>query len=306
VGKFKAYIERCQSLGLANYMWTNTYVSLSAQINADHRADGDKCWYMAMNDTRTKFAGAYTCVSSNLDLKHPDARKYYVDCHKAIKDQTGIEGFFIDSFYNLFFMPVDYKTGHPRTHWREALGVMKELQDYGCGWYIESFGPFGQPNHGHPSSYGPGRMFICYYVGLGNDYVTIPVPGCGSDKNIQHTPEFIFYEHAHKAPHGTPLFIEGRRVDEVYGPEHKRVIQEYARLLGDMHTRFLQEDDKSVVWHNQAGTKALVWNFEARDAALPGRVTDVTSGAVLPAAKLYRLAATRVYAVEGATLPERV
>ena len=304
--KFAEYIRRCQALGLSNYMWTNTYVTLSAAFNADHRAENESCWFMAMNDTRTKYAGAYTCVSSNLDFKNPAARKYFVDCHKLIKDQSNIEGFFVDSFYNLFYMPVDYKTGHPRTHWREALGVMKELQDYGCGWYIESFGAFGQPNHGHPASYSPDRMFICYYVGLGNGYVTIPVPGCVTDQNVGHTPEFIFYEHAHKAPHATPLFVDGRRVDEIYGPEHKRVLQEYTRLIGDMHTRFLQEDDKSVVWHNEAGTKALVWNFETREVALPGRVTDVTSGTVLPLAQTYKLAATHVYAVEAVGLPTRV
>lgn len=296
--KFKEYVERCHRADIRNYMWTNTYVSLSAKMNADHRAEGAKCWYMTLNDTRTKCAGAYTCVSSNLDFKNPEARKYWVEAHRKILAETGVDGYFIDSFYNLFFMPVDYKTGHPRTHWREALGVMKELQDAGAGWYIESFGPFGQPNHGHPSAYGPACTFICYYVGYGNDYTTVPVPGTTTSKNIRHEAAFLYYQLAHKAPPcGFPLFIDGKRIDEVYGPEHRRALAEYHELLPKMHRRYLQEDGLSVVWHDTRGKEALVWNFTARSVALPGTVTDLTVGRKLPRAKRYRLAPCHTYAV---------
>jgi hypothetical protein len=73
-----------------------------------------------------------------------------------------------------------------------------------------------------------------------------------------------------------------------------------------MYTRFLQEDGKGVVWHNEARTKALVWNFVARTVALPGKVTNVSTGQPLPAAKTYELKATNTYAIEGAELPEKV
>ena len=189
-------------------MWTNTYVSLMAKMNPEHRCEANS-WYSAMEDTRTKYAGAYTCVSSNLDFKNPEARRYYIEAHKRIIADTGLDGYFIDSFYNLFYMPVDYKTGHPRTMWREALQVMKELEDAGAGFYIESFGPFGQPQHGHPSSYHPGVAFICYYVGVGNDYTTVPIPGSPTEQNTSHDPAFLFYLYAHKAPYMPPLFIDG-------------------------------------------------------------------------------------------------
>jgi len=302
--KFKEYIERCHQHGIKNFMWTNTYISLNAKMNTQQR--DERGWYMAMEDTRLKYAGAYTMVASNLDLKNPEVRRYWIDAHKKIVEETGLDGYYIDSHYNLFFMPVNFKTGHPRTSWRESLQVMKELQDAGVEWIIESFGPFGMPGHGHSDTYDLGRAFICYHVGLGNNAVTVPVPGMETDRNTCHDPEFIYYLLAHKVPCGPPLFIDGKRIDEVYGPEHRRILREYHELLPQMHRRFLQEDGQSVVWHNRSGDRALLWNFTAREAVLPGEVTDLTTGKILASAKSYPLLAHHTYQVVSLPLPEAV
>ncbi|MCX7935020.1 MAG: putative glycoside hydrolase family 15 protein, partial [Planctomycetota bacterium] len=135
LAKFKEYISRCQRLGIKNYMWTAIHFSLASPINRDHRAGTEKCWFMAMEDTRTKYGGAYTNVLSNLDMRNPEARRYWVDGHRRLVKESGLAGYFIDSFYNLFFMPIDYKTGHPRTVWRQGLTALSELQKCGVGWY---------------------------------------------------------------------------------------------------------------------------------------------------------------------------
>lgn len=302
--KFKEYIARCHRHGIKNFMWTNTYVSLNAKMNLEQR--DERGWYMAMEDTRTKYAGAYTMVSSNLDLKNPDARRYWVEAHRKIVKETGLDGYYIDSFYNLFFMPVNYKTGHPRTSWREALGVMKELQDAGVEWMIESFGPFGHSGHGHPDSYDASKIFICYLVGLGNNTVTVPVPGSETTKNNGHSPAYIYYQLAHKVPCALPLFIDGKRIDEVYGDEHRRILREYHDLLPAMHRRYLQEDGQGVLWHNREGTQALLWNFTDREMALPGTVTDLATGEPLPAASRYRLQPRHTYRIVAEPLPVAV
>ena len=302
VKKFAEYIARCHQHGIKNYMWTNTYVSYNAQLNKEQRASPDG-WFMAMEDTRTKYAGAYTVVSSNLDLREPAVHEYYVAAHKKIVEDTGLDGYFIDSHYNLFFMPVNYKTGHPRTSWRASLQVMKELQDAGVEWSIESFGPFGMNIHGHVDSYDVSKIFVCYTVGLGNNYATVPVPGIETEKNVNHTPEYIFYQLAHKCPCTLPLFIDGVRIDEVYGEEHRRILREYHAYLPQMRRRFLQEDGLSVLWHNDEGTQATIWNFTARRVSLPGTVTDLTTGETLPAAECYALRKTHIYAVSDCPLP---
>ncbi len=302
--KFKVYIERCHRHGIKNFMWTNTYVSLNAKLNVQPRDEGG--WFMAMEDTRLKFGGAYTMVSSNLDLKNPAARRYWIDAHKQIVQDTGLDGYFIDSHYNLFFMPINYKTGHPSTSWRESLEVMKELQDAGVEWTIESFGPFGQSIHGHADSYDIDKAFICYHVGLGNNAVTVPVPGMETTKNTCHDPAFIYYQLAHKVPCALPLFIDGQRIDEVYGDSHRRILREYHELLPSMHTRYLQEDGQAVLWHNADKSQATLWNFTARQAVLPGTVTDLTTGEVLPAAVHYTLQATHTYTITNCPLPTAV
>ena len=299
--KFTEYIERCHQHGIKNFMWTNTYVSLNARLNAQARDESG--WFMAMEDTRLKYGGAYTMVSSNLDLKNPNARRYWIDAHKQIVRDTGLDGFYLDSYYNLFFMPINYKTTHPRTSWRESLEVMKELQDAGVEWMIESFGPFGQPGHGHVDSYDIGNAFICYHVGLGNNAVTVPVPGMETDKNTCHDPAFIYYQLAHKVPCALPLFIDGKRIDEVYGETHRRILREYHELLPRMHTRYLQEDGQAVLWHDREGSQALLWNFTTRELALPGTVTDLTTGEVLPTAPRYAVQALHTYAITDCPLP---
>lgn len=302
--KIKAYTDYCRKLGIANYMWTNTYVSHSAKINSDER--DNKGWFCALEDTRLKYGGAYSNWSSCIDLKHPDARKYYIEAHLKVAEETGLAGFYIDSFYNLFFMPVNFKRGYPTTMWREALEVLKTWQEAGLGIYIESFGPFGQPGHGHPASYNAQNIFACYYVGLGNGYTTIPVPGSISTENIKHDVAFIYYQCAHKVPPKLDLFVDGKRLDEFYGPEHRRVLDEYHNYLDRLYTRYLQEDGLSVIWHNETGNEATLWNFVDRQAALPGTVTDLTSGEELPAQAVYSLQATHTYAISVCPLPTEV
>ncbi len=305
--RLKSYIDRCREHGIRNFMWTNTYVSLAAELNSEHRC-GPGSWFMAMEDTRLKYAGAYTSVSSNLDLKNPEARTYWVDCHRRIVEETGLEGYFIDSHYNLFFMPVNYSSGHPQTSWRESLEVLRELQETaGVEWQIESFGPFGRNIHGHPDSYDAEVIFICYHVGLGNNTVTVPVPGSETTKNDSHDPAFLYYQLAHKSPARAPLFIDGKRIDEVYGEEHRRIIHEYHAELPGMHRRYLQEDGNAVLYHDAAGTRATIWNFVEQTVALPGTVTDLTTGEVLAPSDTYALAARHTYAVtDAAELPTRL
>lgn len=302
--KFKEYIDRCKELGIENYMWTNTYVSHSALMNREER--DARGWFCAMEDTRLKYGGAYSNWSSCIDLKHPDARRYYIDAHVKIAQESGLAGYFIDSFYNLFFMPINFKRGYPTTMWREALEVLKAWQDAGVGVYIESFGPFGQPGHGHPASYNAEKIFISYYVGLGNGYVTIPVPGAVTSENIKHDAAFIYYQCAHKVPPKLDLFVDGQRLDTFYGPEQRRVIEEYHSLLERMYTRYLQEDGLAVLWHNEAGTEATLWNFVDRQAALSGTVTDLTTGETLPQQATYTLQAAHTYGISGCPLPTTV
>jgi hypothetical protein len=174
---------------------------------------------------------------------------------------------------------------------------------------IESFGPFGTPQHGHPSSYNFDSIFICYRVGLGNDYSTVPTghalfAGHADDSGA------LYYALAHK-PLGNLDLWRGSdekrvRIDAWWTDAHKRALQDYHENHEQMTTRYLQEDGAGVLWHDAAGTRATLWNFVAREVVLPGKVCDVTTGEALAPQKKYSLHACHTYALTGYDLPHEI
>ena len=301
--KLKEFIERAARAGVQVMMWTNNDQALSSPINDSER--DDKGWFVRLEDARQKYGGAYAAVMSVLDLGVEEARNYFVQSHIAIKEQTGLSALYFDSFYNLGFMPVSYRHCRPTTMWRGCLQAMKALQDAGFNLVIESFGPFGQPGHGHPSSYNLEHIFACIKVGLGNDYSTVPANHPVFTEQADDI-DGDYYCLAHLAGISVHLEKDGRRVDELWTDERKQMLALYHTLLPLLKTRYLQPDGKSVLWHDAAGTQATLWNFAERQADLPGTVTDLTTGEELPKSEHYLLRARHTYAVRDAVLPRVV
>lgn len=298
VPRVKAFVEECGKDGIQAMCWTNNDQALSSPVNRSERDDG-KGWYVLLEDTRQKYGGAYAGCMSVLNMASPEARKYFVESHIKILQQTGMDCFFFDSFYNLAFMTINYADCQPRTMWRGLLQAFKEMQDAGIHMAIESFGPWGQVNHGHPSSYDIPNIFACYKVGVGNDYTTVPTNHPLKDIQAKDAAG-VFYTLAHMAGCYSPLFFpDGKRIDEVWTAEHKQALADYHAALPFMGRRYLQEDGLAVVWHDAQSRRATVFNFRARAVALPGKVTDLTTGQALPAAKTYSLAASHTYVITG-------
>jgi hypothetical protein len=283
--------------------WTCNSQALSSPINASER--DSKGWFVLLEDTRQMFGGAYASVMSVLDLGVAEAREYFVQSHIKIKEQTGLSGYLFDSFYNLAFMPVSYRDMKPRTMWRGLLQAVKELQDAGVHFLIESFGPFGTPQHGHPSSYNLDTAFICYRVGLGNDYSTVPA---GNSLFAGHPDDAgaFYYALAHMAGGPVELFKNGKRIDEVWTVAHKQALADYHNSLKYLHLRILQEDSAGVLWHDASGRQATLFNFIERTVSLPGLVCDVTTGQELAPAKSYTLQPLHTYAFMDAVLPTQI
>lgn len=296
----KKFVEDCKAKDIRVVSWTNNDQALSSPVNNSER--DDKGWFVLLEDTRQKYGGAYAGVMSVLDMSSQGALDYFVDAHIDIKEKTGLNWYLYDSFYNLAFMPVSYRDGHPRTMWRGLLESVKRLQDADVHFLIESFGPFGAPQHGHPSSYNFHTIFICYKVGLGNDYSTVPV---ATEDFVGHPDDASahFYMLAHMAGGVIPLHKDKVRVDELWTAEHKRALRDYHENLHAMKKRYLQEDGKSVLWHDAHGKRATLWNFVDREVALQGAIRDETNGKSLASLEKYPLQAGHVYSISGCDLP---
>jgi hypothetical protein len=296
--RVKAFVAEAKKRGVQPMCWTNNDQALSSPLNNTER--DDKGWFVRMEDTRLKWGGAYACVMSVLDMATKGARDYFIKSHIKIKRETGLDAFFFDSFYNLGFMPVNYAHCKPRTMWRGLLRVFRDLQRAGIHLEMESFGPWAQVQHGHPSSYDIPNIFACYRVGVGDDYTTVPT-GHPLKNVTADDAAGVYYSLAHMAGCHMPLFFpDGRRIDQVWTAEHKRALADYHAAQPFMKRRYLQQDGQSVVWHAAQGKRATIFNFARRCVTLPGRVTDLSTGTALPAADFYTLEARHTYIVTGA------
>jgi hypothetical protein len=253
-------------------------------------------WFVKLEDARQQYGGAYMVGMSAMDMSVDAAREYFVQTHLKIKEQTGLCGYLFDSFYNLGWMPVSYRDMSPHTMWRGLLQAFKELQDSGVHFIIESFGPFGMPQHGHPSSYNLATTFICYRVGLGNDYSTVPSNHPLYEHNADSAAT-TYYTLAHMAGCDMALWKNEKRIDERWTQEHKQALRDYHDNMKFMRVRYLQEDGAGVLWHNADSTRAILWNFVDRKAALPGRVCDSTMNQSLAPSERYQLKACHTYVV---------
>ena len=160
--------------------------------------------------------------------------------------------------------------------------------------------------HGHSSQYNIPNIFVCYKVGVGNDYTTVPTGHPLKDMTADDA-EGVYYSLAHMASCHMPLhFPDGRRIDDVWTAEHRRALADYHAAVRQMNRRYLQEDGKSVIWHDYAGKRATIFNFATRRVALPGKVKCLSTGQSLPVAASYDLQANHTYVITGADLPREL
>ena len=300
--RVKAFVEKCAKHGIQVMSWTNNDQALSSPINQKERAQaGEEPWYVLLEDSRQKHGGAYMGVMSTLDFSTPAALRYFIDSHIKIHKETGSH-FFFDSGYNLGFMPVSFHNMRPRTMWRGMLQMLKETQDAGIHWFLEMFGPFGKTMHGHHAGYDMDNIFSCYKVGMGNGYSTVPTGQALKDINPTEA-DVLYYQLAHMAALGVPLFLDNVRVDLVWGEDYKRALADYHATLPWLFRRYLQADGQGVLWHDKDAKRATLFNFKKRACALPGTVLDLTTGQKLKPSKSYNLLPRHTYVITGTKLP---
>ena len=308
--KLKRFVSHCAEHGIVPYSWANPNQSCASPLfrgtNNLARKLGTRNWFIRMADTRSPYCGAYIPEGSGLDMSMEAPRRYWTGCLKKIKKETGLRAYLWDSFYNSAFMTVSYADGTPHTTWGGVLAALKDMRDAGLHFMIESFGPFGDVQHGCPAAYGPKNIFACYKIQLGTGYTTIPSGHDQPRPEPWPVPDYYrILAHMSKPDH--QLYYPAGRIDTLFADGHKRALADYNASYPRMCKRFLQEDGKSVLWHDKPGRRATLWNFAARDAALPGDVTDLTAGTRLPKAAAYRLEPCHTYAITGAkTLPTTV
>ena len=299
--KLKELVDDFKADDIQIMSWTNNDQSYSSPINYLRQETQD--WFVRMEDCRLKYGGAYTNGFAIFDFKNDDARRYWVDSLKRIREETGLNGYLFDSFYNLGFMSVNYSRMTPTTYWKQLLQAFKELQDADVHFLIESLGPFGQPQHGTPTSYNLDVLFACYKIGLGSGYTTVPTGEAVTPQKAEES-ALLYRILAHMTDCSQPLFTDGVRIDKIWSDLHKRALADYYANRKNMVRRFLQEDGLAVIWHDADGRRATIFNFVDREIAFDGELEDVSTGT--PITRIngrYNLCAQTTYVLTGAPLP---
>lgn len=289
----RSLVAGCREHDIEPFAWTNNAQSYDSPLQRD---DKRAHWFVKMEDSRLKYGGAYSNLMSIFSFKQKEACQYWVDSLKKIRTESGLSGYLFDSFYNLGFMPIDYGGMAPKTQWRELLSALKELQEADVHFLIESFGPFGQVQHGCPQSYNFETLFACYKIGLGSGYTTVPGGEVAQARAEEATQLYRVLAHMTTPP--IPLFVDGERIDRLWSKAHKQALADYHANLPFMHRRYLQEDGAGVLWHDRDEKFATLWNFKDRVVRLDELITDVTLGERLQQAGEYSLSACHTYRIE--------
>jgi len=96
---------------------------------------------------------------------------------------------------------------------------------------------------------------------------------------------------------GYQLFYNGIRIDTLLTDRHKQTMQDYYQCLPFMHRRYLQEDEKSIIWQGRDGKESVIWNYTPRSLDIQGHVTDITENKNLLAEKSYKLESEHTYKI---------
>ena len=295
--------RRLPGRGHRPYAWTNNAQAYSSPLGPSSPRTAD--WWVRMEDTRLAYGGAYTNVLAVWSFRRDEPRTTGSTRSRRSRRTRDLDGYLFDSFYNLAFMPVDYADCRPTTQWRQLLGAIKELQDAGVRFLIESFGPFGQTQHGCPSrtTWRTSSPATRSASAPARRRSRRTPPDASTGEQHAATAARLYRVLAHMTDVHIPLFVNGERHRPPLG---RRPPPGAARLQAQpphMHRRFLQEDGQSVLWHDEAGRVATLWNFADREAALPGDVRDVTTGRDFPRTRSTRCA-NHTYTVAAADLPK--
>lgn len=136
----RAYTDRAHALGLKVIAWAPGSLHRQSPLLKAHPE-----W--VIRDARGQvYGGGYDCLAA-LDFGHPEVQAFYVDSLRALHDDGGIDGVWLDSLVNLHFYGVNLarpaSAGGPGPHTAGWLRCMRQLSRAGLSILTEGVGPLG-------------------------------------------------------------------------------------------------------------------------------------------------------------------
>lgn len=195
---------------------------------------------------------------------------------RALNKETGLDGFWLDSYWNFGLEPIQY-AGEPAPQFEAYLRLQRDLEQMGYECLVEAHSsPFGLPAHGFPFPLSElaGRERVGYKT---SPFITATAEHTLDLPKVDYfallankcTPILFFHPLMRQEP--STWFREMvRRANEAYNAMH-----------GLMDVRRGSPDGSWVEWRDAETGQRVV--FALRDCDFPlaaGRAADVLSGAV--------------------------
>jgi hypothetical protein len=271
-------VKRAHSLGMKVQLWWATHLSRRAPIFKE-RPD----FMVKSRDGQPGCAGIGPHAIIPMNLSNPECFEWELNKLKAVYEQTGIDGFFNDSYGNYTFLPVNYNDPK-RIGQHDAYGRMvAALQKIGMKTFtVEGMGPWGVGHFGmelFPSEPGKKRSFqnaldwwlgqedMIYRLNMGiNNRVW-----AGREKDAE---TFAFRCIAFGGRFG---FTQHENGLEMWSGWVKALNQRHARIAPLLGRREILPETKGVLWKEANGTEIL-FAFQSFDHTLTGSMKATKIG----------------------------
>ena len=306
---YRKVADEARALGVELISWIGSHQSQNSPYLHKHRVQVIKG-----PDARHFYGSGYDSIYG-MDIASPFGVMFR-DAAIAGCQQTTVNGYLYDSFYNFAWMPINFHTPDPQdptnshagalrahTMWRQLAEIMAAWQKAGMHMLIESLGPWGQPQHGVQGNYRLAGGALAYQCAVNIGYSVIPTPGTSNGKE-EVGPDFYFRLLANKAPSTLNLWVkdaqgERLRIDRAASPILRMVNLAYRAVLPRMHTRTILHQDAGVSWQDRDGRQSALYSYVDGHYPLADgtRYRDLTSGVEGVSSNGLQTAAWHVYEI---------
>lgn len=262
---WKALTQACVEHDVAYFVWLTGMCRMGGAL---HRSIGNDPQRWAFNrpdasslvNESTGYRG-----NNNFNVKNAVTRETLLKRLEEVRQEFGYQGFWADSFQNLFMSQLDWGQGSGDSLQRTWWEIIAEWSRSGVGWTAESHSFPGQScSIEVQGGWGLHNFFLATHVNRAYRANSFPDSGKpGADR-------IAFGFMANKG-WAVPDLRPGT-MPSVVVPSFKRLAHEYVAALPLMRRSYQLPDNKGVLWLGYDNDKDGVW-FCMEEQAVPGGVT---------------------------------
>jgi hypothetical protein len=240
----------------------------------------DNPGWLAKNPDGTNYSWSYTdLLMSSFKTGY---RTYALNSLKALKDDTGLDAFWCDS-YGPAFTLINYAEAVPTPQVQELISFEKELQDYGYMILFEGVGPFGLSSHGALTKTFFDKEYLLYKA----PFMCVSKLDFVSYEDFYRTLDYYKYL-ANKSP--LMMYYNFLRNDPALIAKYRQGNKDYNTVSHLMETRRVLANDNGVEyngveWSNKQNTDIILFSYQSFSytAAEAIEILDVTENETITA-----------------------